>query len=747
MKFDSILETLGLKEESKIEGFARFAVKHWWVWCLIAITLFSFWTRMIPSKYGELQALDPFYAYRMNLYMLDNGLQLPPHDNMRYWPDGIGIEKYGPLLYFYIPVLLYLAVSAIGFSMTYLEFAILYPALMGAFSVFIIFWLAREIFHDNKAGLFSALFLATVPAYLARTSAGFFDKEATGGTFLLLATFLFIRAYKKKSWKMSLLSSVSVFLAMGSWGGAQFVIYIIAIPLLILLVINQYKKEILIAGTLPLIVAVLTQRFFLGISTTFEQILALVVTSLIIIRFASEKYRLVKEDKLPYLIPSLLIIIFVSVLVGSMFSDFLWWIVNRGLGLIYIEEKGFIGSTVAEQMTGSWNDITARSSISYSQSMLPLGPQFETIFSIWFLMILGSIVTIYNIYSERNWMLFLPLVWMLMSIQTVFFMVRLVFFLGPPISIMAGYFLSDIINRVSRTDYMKKKEGTKKINIMTLPLIAAISLIIMSNMATGYIFCSSVRPSFNQYWSQAMDYVSNETPVNSSILSWWDFGYWFQTRGNRPSTADGGNNNGTVNTQIADWYVSDSTNWTDYRWWLKGKDVSYILMDYTLPGKYGAISKIASRGKTVTGMLELRLEQGYSQGNTTILEYKAGQYVVWLPISKDGSIAGAPIFMTKSGDQYLGKIYITDICSSSGLIKIPVEEGNNIMPGCLATTPLMGVNEANIPLYIHYIPPEAEFSIFTNLMFMDGYGIPDVEKVFDNMPIKIYKLEINETIG
>ncbi len=737
MKFDRVLETLGMKEESKIDGFARFALKYWWVWCLIAITVFSFWTRMIPAKYGELQALDPFYAYRMNEYMLSHNLQLPQHDPMRYWPDGVGIEKYGPPVYFYVPVLLYVFIMFMGISMPYLEFAILYPALMGAVSVFVIFWLARELFQDNKAGLFAALFLATIPAYIARTSAGFFDKEATGGTFLLLAIFLFIRAYNKDSWKLGALSAVFVFLAMGAWGGAQFVIYIISAFLVVKLLLNQYNEQMLKSGVLPLVAAILTQRYLLGTYNTFEQFLALAVVSFMLIRFAAERYKLVKNDQLPYLIPMLVIILIVSMLIGSMFSDYLWTLVNRGISLVYIQDKGHIGSTVAEQMTGSWNDITSRTSITYSRSVLSLGPQFETIFSVWFLFILGSLAMVYNIYTERNWMLLFPLIWLLLSIQTVFFMVRLVFFLGPPAAIIAGYFLSDIINRFSGTDYMKKREGIKKINIISLPLIAVISLIIMSNMATGYVFCNSVGPSFNQYWQQSMDYMSNETPVNSSILSWWDFGYWFQTRGNRPSTADGGNNNGSVNEQIADWYVSDSANWTDYRWWFRGKDVSYILMDYTLPGKYGAISKIASRGETITGMLQFQQTGTYPQENKTIIEYKAGQYTIWMPVGSNGQIAGTPIFMISQGDQYLGRNYISDICTTNGILRIEAPEGADSMPGCITIT----------AYGLFYIPPEAEFSIFTNLMFMDGYGIPDVEKVFDNQLIKIYRLDMNESIS
>ncbi|MCD6496561.1 MAG: hypothetical protein J7K54_04790, partial [Candidatus Aenigmarchaeota archaeon] len=99
MKFD-IARAMGLKKETKAESLAGFIIRYWWLWLLIAITVFSFWSRMIPAKYGELQALDPFYAYRINMYMLNHNLQIPQYDYMRYWPDGIGIERYGPLMYF-----------------------------------------------------------------------------------------------------------------------------------------------------------------------------------------------------------------------------------------------------------------------------------------------------------------------------------------------------------------------------------------------------------------------------------------------------------------------------------------------------------------------------------------------------------------------------------------------------------------------------------------------------------------------
>ncbi len=735
MNLDDILIRLGLKEESKAKSAMNFVIKNWWVWCLIAITVFSFWTRMIPAKYGELQALDPFYAYRINELMLQNNLQVPEFDPIRYWPDGVPIEKYGPLMYFYVPVMLYVAMGSVGITMTYLNFAIMYPALMGALAVFIMFFLAREIFDDNNAGLFSAFFLATVPGYIARTSAGFFDKEATGGTFLLLAILLFVLAYKRNSWKYGALSAIAVFVSMGSWGGAQFIIYIVSIFAIAMLLLNRFSRNMMPSVIFVLLSAVATQRLFLGLDLTIEQIIASVTILMILIRYAAERYELIKKEQFIYIAPVIIVSIILFMLVGSMFSDTLWYMVNRAIGLVVISEQGVIASTVAEQMPGSWSDITSRTDIGFGLNILPALAPYRMLLSVWFLMMLGIIFAAYNVYTEKNMLIMIPVFWLLMSVQTVLYMVRLVFFLGPPAAIMAGYCAAQLIKFLMKYNFTASVKG-KDIKLLVIPLMIFVSLVILSNAVTGYVFCNSLGPSYNQYWDESMTFMKENTAANASILSWWDFGYWFQTRGERPSIADGGNINGTVNHQIAEWYIDRSDNWTSYRQWMKSKQVDYILMDYTLPGKYGAISKIGTHGKTVIGMLQMQYTGEYPQENKTIAEFKSGQYVVWLPMGSGGNVVGAPLFMITDGEQYLGRSYIQDMCTTNGIIRIPVEDESNIIPGCVTIT----------SYGLFYIPPEAEFSIFTDLMFMDGYGIPDVEKVFDNQLIKIYRLEINESI-
>ncbi len=710
-------------------------IKYWWLWALILITIFALWTRSIPAKYGELQALDPFYAYRMDVYMLEHNLLLPERDHMRYWPDGVPLGQYGQIMSFYTPVIFYLVLSFVGISMPFLNFAILYPAIMGALSVFIIFWIAKELFKDNKAALFSAMFMATIPAYISRTSAGFFDKEATGGPFILLAIYFFIRSYNKNSWKWGLLGSLGLAMSLNSWGGSSLLLFILPAFFFVKMLLNQYSDRMLVTSLSFFPLGILITQIIGGFSNVgVKELFPMFVIVLITARFAAEKFNLVKKDQLRYLPLGMTILLIVAFLIGSMFSDYLWKQLSSLINMVNLG-RGVIAQTVAEQMPGNWNSIVGRFTVSFSRSIIPLPEPFTTLFSPWFLMIAGIFVAAFNIYSKGNWMLLFPILWLLMSVQTVFYMIRLVILLAPPAALMSGFLLAEVINRFSRTSYMQKKEGINKINVVSVIVLVMISFLIVSNLATAYVFNSSIGPSFNQYWRESMDFLSEKTPVNASVLSWWDFGYWFQTRGNRPSTADGGNINGTVDVQIAEWFTSDPQNWNDYRWWLRGKDVSYILMDYTLPGKYGAISKIASNGKSVIGMLQFSQTGVFPQTNKTIVEFKAGQYTIWIPVGSDGNIVGSPQFMISRGEQYMGRTYINDICTTNGIIRFESPENADTMPGCITMT----------AYGLFFVPVEAEFTIFTSLMFMDGYGIPDVEKVFDNSLIKIYKLEINES--
>jgi hypothetical protein len=153
-------------------------------------------------------------------------------------------------------------------------------------------------------------------------------------------------------------------------------------------------------------------------------------------------------------------------------------------------------------------------------------------------------------------------------------------------------------------------------------------------------------------------------------------------------------------------------------------------MDYTLPGKYGAISKIASEGEAVYGYMEFPRQpsQIYPEENRTIYEFSNGPYVLWIPLDDSGNLVDTPMLLQSQGGQFVSKIYINDMCTISGIMHTGDREPS--VPGCISITPYK----------VYYVPPEIEFTIFNSLMLMDGYGLP-VKKVFDNYLIRIYEVE------
>src|SRR5215204_627943 len=72
----------------------------------------------------------------------------------------------------------------------------------------------------------------------------------------------------------------------------------------------------------------------------------------------------------------------------------------------------------------------------------------------------------------------------------------------------------------------------------------------IANGGTGYRVQS-------EDWTDAMDWLSKNTEPNAVIASWWDYGYWITTLGNRTSLADNATLNHTRIQTIGKMFVSD----------------------------------------------------------------------------------------------------------------------------------------------------------------------------------------------
>jgi len=708
---------------------------------LALIVVSAFWLRALPARFGELQAIDPFYLFRISEYVLENSWQMPEIDLMRHHPFGAKPGLYDPPTLYYLPAILYVVMG--GLSMTYLQFAILFPAMMGALAVAITYFVGK-LLYDRKAGLLAAFFMATVPAFITRTSAGFFEKESMSAPFFMLGIYFFLKGYKDKSWKSSAISGIVSGLALlfvaQTWGGARIFFMLIAGFALILLLLNQHSKK-LTATFMPMFITIIVGYFvfpYKYTSLTEMSYLLLIATAIIMgLRHGVERYGLVKKEHLPYFVPAMALIGAVGFFISTMFSDVAYSTL-QGIIIMVSMEKATAASTVAEQIGGSWADIYSATGTGYISSIIPQLGFMSQYVSLYIFMFASVAIMAYIFYTKKyDWSMVFVILWVISSIALVFGMIRLLFVLGPAAAVSGAIAISWLIDKARQ---VTRKEAVSRIRHMRNAVLVLgavyMSLLLITNFGSAYVYSNSIGPSFNDYWKESMEFLATETPENSNILSWWDFGYWFQTRGQRPSVSDGGG--AGPRYDIAVWFMNDARNWSDdtcefevenytCESWLKERyHVDYILMDYTLPGKYGAISKIGSKGSEITGMLQFQQTGTYPQGNKTIYEFKAGQYSIWLPFEGAG-LSGTPMFLISEGDQYVSRAYVNDVCTTSGIITLGTETPN--IGGCVAIT--------NFGVF--YVPEEAYRNVFSSLMFMDGFGLP-VEKTFDNGAVKIYQV-------
>jgi hypothetical protein len=240
--------------------------------------------------------------------------------------------------------------------------------------------------------------------------------------------------------------------------------------------------------------------------------------------------------------------------------------------------------------------------------------------------------------------------------------IRLFFLIVPSICFMIGYLSLNIIN------YLKiKKEEVVRFFLIVGGLVILVLMIISF---LGYANSISIQakgtgPSANPQWQKAMSWVRENTGERDIFVHWWDYGYWVQYLGERPSITDGGHANGYWDHLIGRYVLTTPKPETAFSF-MKAHNVSYLLIDPTDIGKYSAYSKIGSgpEGDDRFSWIPITLsnsEQIQETRNGTIRIYQGGSALdediiysindteIFLPKGKAG-IGGVIIETTKNND-------------------------------------------------------------------------------------------------
>jgi len=215
---------------------------------VVSIVIFGSWIRVqnLPllkdATTGEYipVALDPFYFLRIADTMIEQG-GLPEFDNFRKPFDVPFTDEILPD----VMVWMYKVASLFDKDVTIQFINVISPVVFFALGLFVFFFLIYFLTNSKVTSLLSILFLAIMPPYLYRTSAGFSDHESIGMLAFFLVMLFYVFALKflenikkvtekrKKLVKSILFGSglglLTIF-SLASWGGMTNFIFMI-IPL------------------------------------------------------------------------------------------------------------------------------------------------------------------------------------------------------------------------------------------------------------------------------------------------------------------------------------------------------------------------------------------------------------------------------------------------------------------------------------------------------------------------------------
>ena len=169
--------------------------------------------------------------------------------------------------------------------------------------------------------------------------------------------------------------------------------------------------------------------------------------------------------------------------------------------------------------------------------------------------------------------------------------IRLIMLLAPIAVIPISYLTVNII-----AGLFKKKEDLVKLLyvIMVILILLAVPYTLYYNYKVSERSAENHIPTtYTHQWQNAMAWVRENTPEEAVFGSWWDYGYWIQTMGERATILDGGNSISYWNYLMGR-HVLTANNESEALGLLYNHNITHFLIDSTDIGKYPAYSDIGS---------------------------------------------------------------------------------------------------------------------------------------------------------
>ncbi|HSA75394.1 MAG TPA: peptidylprolyl isomerase [Candidatus Nitrosocosmicus sp.] len=558
----------------------------------------AFILRAYPIKYGfYLNEFDPFFDYRATEYIVNNGTvaYFDWHDYKSWYPDGRDIAGTSQSGLHLTAAILY---QIFGLNMTLMDFTIWFPVVIGSASTVLMFLLVRVITGSTVPGLISSLFFAVSPAIIQRGNLGWFKSEPLGLFYGLGGTYLFLSALKEKKYKYlipkAIFGGILIGLAVTSWGGSQYFVIPIGIFIVVLGFVSKDLKNNLIVAVLFTISVISVAGAFPrpGMSFVIGLPGILLITSTLFL-FVTTIVRLKSSERRATLktaaVLGIFVIIGISIVAGGFYKTPSFRYLNAINPFLSAENK--LVESVAEHFTPTIVDYFRQFSVLIIFGGLGIWLAFKNKSNS--NMIFALIIGLTGIYISATFarlLVFASLSIIILSSIGIYQSIRSI------TSIRTEYeqraISSSPSSSAKKDDSKMRKDMKMKMRKEVLPYMgfAAILIIMLTipmvydsntNWITSADVPTSIANGGTNYrlttddWIETLDWISENTPEDSVITSWWDYGYWITTLGNRTSIADNATINQTRIETIAKMFISP-----EEEGWKIAKDLKsdYILI-------------------------------------------------------------------------------------------------------------------------------------------------------------------------
>ena len=504
----------------------------------------SFLVRSQAADYGwELNEFDPFFNYRATQYIVDNGITayFDWNDDHSWYPHGRDISQTSQVALHMIAAYTY---WIFGGGMDLYDFTILFPVIFGSLSVIVIFALVRVI-GGTTAGLFSALFFSVSLPIILRGTIGWFKSEPLGLFLGILATYFFLSGINSKNKKISIIkliiAGITVPLAISAWGGSQFFIIPLGVFFLTLPFLRSDHKFIIWAIPLFTSVVIITSFAFERVTTFIFGLGGIVLIFptifLIVCIFIQHKSSEIKKTRNGLLFLAIILIFIMFIFIINSSTHFLPLPSYRYLNAIYplLTTTNPLTDSVSEHAT------TNIQQSFFFHSILMI---FAAL-GIWLLLRNNQIKN--SIYLKND-MISFSLIIGLFGIYISSAFIRLELFASLSLIILSSLGLSLLVKEIfNSTERKNFKNSLFKYSFLLgiiILLLIPLSFPTNSNWITSAKTPPTILNGGSIYhvstndWTESMDWIKNNTPKDAVIASWWDYGYWISTLGERATIND-----------------------------------------------------------------------------------------------------------------------------------------------------------------------------------------------------------------